>query len=72
MKSLKLNNLNTNRLKKEQMSSITGGGSVRVCGCGCCYTATGGSSSLNNGNANLQHGFHSPSCFNTVFIPPAD
>jgi natural product precursor len=68
MKSLKLNELSTKQLTHEQMSSVTGG--AQVCGCGCCYAGNGGSSTNDNGHANLDNGWYSTACDNTMFVAP--
>lgn len=66
MKSLKLNRINKSQLNKEQMSNVYGGS--QVCGCGCCYSGSGGSSTDDNGMANANDGLRSPDCSNTIFV----
>ena len=57
MKKIKLNKLEENDLSKREMNQIKGG--VRVCSCGCAYAGEpGGSSTSDNGNANVQIGDH--------------
>lgn len=47
---LKLNQLNAEELKQRQMNALRGGYN---CGCGCNYVFEGGSSNLDNYNANV-------------------
>lgn len=49
MKTLNVNQIEKNRLSKKEMHAVSGGNS---CGCGCHYASSGGSSTMDNGNAN--------------------
>ena len=53
MKSLKLNQIENNRLSEKEMFHIVGG---KLCGCGCAYADSGGSSQIDNGHANYDGG----------------
>lgn len=55
MKTLKLNSLSQNKIKKEDIDSIKGGS----CGCSCLYANSGGSSTNSNANANRGGGLFS-------------
>jgi natural product precursor len=68
MTSLKLNKLNSKILAEKQMNNVYGG--ERACGCGCCYSNNGGSSSNDNGQANFNGGKYSTGCENTWWISP--
>lgn len=57
MKDLKLNNLSKNKLEKKELNNARGG---QLCGCGCYYSGSGGSSSNDNGCANADGGMRSP------------
>lgn len=50
LEKISLKKLAENSLANREMREIKGGA---VCGCGCCYAGTGGSSSTDNGNAIL-------------------
>lgn len=71
MKSLKLNQLDSQRLAEKEMKHISGGEgtpsyfyrhdpacncNILVCACGCQYSNAGGSSNADNGNANYKSG----------------
>jgi natural product precursor len=53
---LKLNALNEQDLAEKQMNALRGGGN---CFCSCYWAGNGGSSELNNRNANYNYGYHS-------------
>jgi natural product precursor len=55
MKSIKLNQMAKNAMKKKELNLIKGGVS-RGCGCGCLYADQGGSSTYMNGMANCDAG----------------
>lgn len=59
MKSLKLNQLESQRLAKKEMKDVTGGSDQYYCTCGCKYANNGGSSVEANGMANADSGLHS-------------
>jgi len=70
MKRIKLNSLADNSLKNRQMNCLTGGyqtnGAIQAdcpngC-CGCMYQYQGGSSNVDNMNANVAKGLYSPNC----------
>ncbi|MFW9970386.1 MAG: TIGR04149 family rSAM-modified RiPP [Candidatus Odinarchaeota archaeon] len=44
-------------MSEEQMNKIAGG-----CTCGCCYSGSGGSSTIDNACANADHGYVSYPC----------
>lgn len=52
MKSLKANRIEKDNLTKKEMDCVKGGNS---CGCGCHYENNGGSSTMDNGNANYEN-----------------
>lgn len=71
MKSLKLNQLDSQRLAEKEMKQLNGGEgkpsyyyrhdpkcdcNLLVCACGCQYSNAGGSSNADNGNANYKAG----------------
>ena len=68
MKSLKLNQLDSQRLAEKEMLNVTGGQGgwrydigpngtyTRYCTCGCAYENNGGSSTEDNNNANYSGG----------------
>lgn len=61
MKNLKLNKLAKGKLNKEQLMDTKGGKQALItvgplCGCGCRYSGSGGSSSCDNGCANADGG----------------
>lgn len=68
MKSLKLNQLDSQRLAEKEMLNVQGGqgndrcetdknGKItRWCGCGCLYEGNGGASTNDNMNANFAGG----------------
>ncbi len=59
IKKLKLNQLSKDELGKREMNYIKGGD----CCCGCWYAGSGGSSTYDNGMANLNGGgLHSSGC----------
>lgn len=59
MKTLKLNQIEKNRLSEKMMNQLVGG--AVGCGCGCQYAGEGGGSShADNGNANDKQNLHSP------------
>lgn len=66
MKTIKLNKLQAHQLANREMKKINGGDAVS-CGCGCCYSGNGGSSTYDNGTANSAGGKYSPGCPNTLF-----
>lgn len=49
------------KLSPKQMKNVLGG-MPGVCGCGCCYQGSGGSSEADNGDANINSGYHSYNC----------
>jgi hypothetical protein len=58
--------LSLTELKRKEMGEIKGAYDYKydphtgvVCGCGCYYSASGGSSTLNNKNANFDDGLFS-------------
>jgi len=53
MKNLKLTALEADELSKKAMNGIQGG---QVCGCSCYWANRGGSSSYDNGSANVDLG----------------
>ena len=63
MKKLNYNVAENNLLNEKEMSSIRGGEPGRVCGCACYYRYTGGSSIVDNREANYIHGWSSPNMF---------
>ena len=56
MKSLKVNQIEKNNLSEKEMQHIAGGKPAGMCGCGCMYEGHGGSSSMDNGQANADTG----------------
>ena len=58
-KSLKLNFLRTEVLSPEEKKHLTGG----ACMCACCYRDCGGSSIIDNANANADDNLYSGSCY---------
>ena len=56
MKKLKLNQISKSRIEKKQLQKVRGGG---VCGCGCYYSGSGGSSTDDNAVANSEKGLRS-------------
>lgn len=50
LKNIKLNRLSDAELQEREMSDLKGG---NVCGCGCHYENSGGSSTMDNGSANV-------------------
>lgn len=64
---IKLNNLAKNNLDNREMKELKGG---NVCGCGCCYAGSGGSSTEANGSANNKSNYYSPNCDNQWFVTP--
>ena len=61
-KNLNLFALADNNIKEKEMKSITGG--EPTCGCGCCYSNNGGSSTGDNMAANYEGHLHSVGCDN--------
>lgn len=62
LKKIKLNGLNDAELRDREMNALNGG-FERVCGCGCHYAGSGGSSIGDNADANYgigPSGGHSP------------
>ena len=60
LSKIKLNHLNDDGLKEREMNTLRGG---RLCGCGCNYADSGGSTEVYNGGANYKlgdNGGHSP------------
>jgi len=66
LSQLKLNNIDFQNLESREMKEINGG--YIVCRCGCCYEGDGGSSTLDNGEANANAGLKSP-CDGEYFLP---
>lgn len=66
MKSLKLNELNRQKMAERQLNNIKGGEAKRPpnasCGCGCCFVEQGGSSTNSNGHANASSALISTGC----------
>ena len=56
-----LMNMEKKKLSPKQMKNVLGG-MPGVCGCGCCYQGSGGSSEADNGDANINSGYHSYNC----------
>jgi len=56
MKNLKINNLAQQNLSNKEMTAVKGGTCNDICGCGCLYANSGGSSIQANGNANKAGG----------------
>lgn len=54
---LHLVEMEKNKLTPKQMKKVVGG-----CSCGCCYSGSGGSSSGDNGGANIDGGLYSYNC----------
>lgn len=65
MKTLKLTQLEKNLLLEKEMENVKGG---NTCGCGCKYAGSGGSSTANNGNANLSNNLHSGTDHDRILI----
>ena len=59
LKKLKLIQLSKNELENREMG-MTRGGNGSCCICGCRYWDDGGSSTVDNGNANNAGGLESP------------
>lgn len=57
MKNLRLNKMAKNELSRKEMQTLTGGQIPGMCGCGCAYAGSGGSSAMDNGLANADHGY---------------
>ncbi len=55
LSSLKLNQLSKAEMEKREMNMLRGGS----CPCGCNYMYSGGSSTIDNGNANCGEGKYS-------------
>ena len=53
LSKIKLNHLNDDELKNREMNNLRGG---RICGCGCNYADSGGSTTMYNGGANYKLG----------------
>lgn len=74
MKTLKANRIEKERLSDKEKSRILGGTpSAGMCGCGCKYENSGGSSSVDNGLANADAGIWSGdafTCIQPVVITP--
>ena len=60
-KSLKINKLSNVGINKKELNKIKGGKNTGCC-CACAYEGDGGSSSADNGQANLNGGLVSPQC----------
>jgi natural product precursor len=67
MKNLKLTALEADELSKKAMNNINGG-KYTACGCGCAYATQGGSSTGDNGHANLSGGLSSNTANDTLFM----
>lgn len=66
---LKLNQLSKAELDKRELNSLIGGNPVGDnCGCGCYYAGSGGSSSVDNTNANIAGGYVSRGCDGHCYI----
>ena len=65
MKNIKLNALAQQNLDNKEMNTIKGGAPGDPCCCGCMYQYQGGSTVMDNFNANVKLGLRSPNC-NTV------
>jgi natural product precursor len=64
-----MKNLKLNSLEKREMNDIKGGTPGDCCGCACAYANTGGSSSVNNGNANQAGGLNSTASIKRYWCP---
>jgi natural product precursor len=56
LSKLKLHALNEQNLTEKQMNALRGG---TTCYCSCYWAGQGGSSELDNRNANYNYGYHS-------------
>lgn len=63
---LVLNQLAKKELTQRQQGLIKGGG-AGTCPCGCCYGNSGGSDTVDNGEANCQQGKYSDGCPNGAY-----
>lgn len=57
MKSIKINHIESSHLSEAEMAHLEGGAN---CGCACRFADSGGSSTIDNKNANAANGWHSP------------
>ncbi len=57
MKSLKANRIEKEILSNKEMNQVRGG---NTCGCGCHYEDKGGSTKIDNANANYANNLWSP------------
>ena len=63
MEKIKLSFQENQILTEREAGAIRGGEPGRVCGCACYYRYTGGSSIVDNREANYIHGWSSPNMF---------
>lgn len=73
MKTLKVNQIEKNRLSEKEMAHLRGGERIDgACGCGCKYADNEGSSIESNGMANADHGYWSGDKFVCIQTVPID
>lgn len=61
MKTLKVNQLEKDRLSQQEKEHIRGG--AIGCGCSCMYEGRGGSNTSDNRGANAAGGLHTPNMY---------
>jgi natural product precursor len=66
-KGLKLNQLSNSELREGELQGLKGG---KVCGCSCRYASSGGSSTGDNGCANVKFEYYSAEGENEWFVTP--